>query len=95
MALFAGAHLFQPRVVDGSSGLASSGRVLSSPIVARSIPIPYSHSSSLIPPSRDSARRGYAVLCTHFSEALTRQGALASTVGCKTGFTFPISVKVL
>ena len=47
MALFAGAHLFQPGVVDGGSGLAPSGRVLSSPTVARSIHIPCSHSSSL------------------------------------------------
>jgi len=33
--------------VDGGSGLAPSGRVLSSPTVARSILIPCSHSSSL------------------------------------------------
>jgi len=33
--------------VDGGSGLAPSGRVLSSPTVARSIHIPCSHSSSL------------------------------------------------
>jgi len=35
--------------VDGGSGLAPSGRVLSSPTVARSIHIPCSHSSSLHP----------------------------------------------
>ena len=38
-----------PPTVDGGSGLAPSGRVLSSPTVARSIHIPCSHSSSLHP----------------------------------------------
>jgi hypothetical protein len=59
--------------VDGGSGLAPSGRVLSSPTVARSIHIPCSHSSSFQP--HNLVRK---FLDSHFDDAYI--GVAASIV---------------